>query len=130
MLATGPGLAALHSVVEAVPGLGVLRDAQKWVALAMPGYALAGAGAVVTLRRWLSSSGPAVAARLGLGRRRKSPVGALPRRLGGRRGNDQPRARRGRGVAGRHHAAVQLVWSRTGAGPATAMAARRRPGHR
>jgi hypothetical protein len=61
MLATGPGLAALHTVVEAVPGLGVLRDAQKWVALAMPGYALAGAGAVVTIRRWLSSSGPAVA---------------------------------------------------------------------
>lgn len=52
-LATGPGLAALHAVVEAVPGLGVLRDAQKWVALAMPGYALAAAGAVLTLRRWL-----------------------------------------------------------------------------
>jgi len=52
-LATGPGLAALHAVVEAVPSLGVLRDAQKWVALAMPGYALAGAGAVVMLRRWL-----------------------------------------------------------------------------
>ncbi len=52
-LATGPGLAVLHAVVEAVPGLGVLRDAQKWVALAIPGYALAGAGAVLTLRRWL-----------------------------------------------------------------------------
>jgi hypothetical protein len=52
-LATGPGLAVLHAVVEAVPGLGVLRDAQKWVALAMPGYTLAGAGAVLTLRRWL-----------------------------------------------------------------------------
>ncbi|HXS85557.1 MAG TPA: hypothetical protein VN741_07940 [Mycobacterium sp.] len=52
-LATGPGLAVLHAVVEAVPGLGVLRDAQKWVALAMPGYAVAGAGAVLTLRRWL-----------------------------------------------------------------------------
>jgi hypothetical protein len=52
-LATGPGLAVLHAVVEAVPGLGVLRDAQKWVALAMPGYAVAGAGAVLTLQRWL-----------------------------------------------------------------------------
>jgi hypothetical protein len=52
-LATGPGLAALHAMVEAVPGLGVLRDAQKWVALAMPGYALAAAGAVLMLRRWL-----------------------------------------------------------------------------
>jgi hypothetical protein len=52
-LATGPGLAALHAVVEAAPGLGLLRDGQKWVALAMPGYALAGAGTVWALRRWL-----------------------------------------------------------------------------
>lgn len=50
-LATGPGLHALSALVDAAPGLGVLRDGQKWVALAMPGYALAGAGAVVTLRR-------------------------------------------------------------------------------
>jgi len=63
-LATDPGLAVLHAVVDAVPGLGVLRDGQKWVALAMPGYALAGAGAVLTLQRWLSFSrpvGPALA---------------------------------------------------------------------
>jgi len=60
-MATGPGLAALRAAVEAAPGLGVLRDGQKWVALAMPGYALAGAGAVLTLRRWLR---PAVAALL------------------------------------------------------------------
>ena len=58
-LATGPGLAVLHAVVEAMPGLGVLRDGQKWVALAMPGYALAGAGTVLALRRW---SRPAVTA--------------------------------------------------------------------
>jgi hypothetical protein len=58
-LATGPGLTALHAVVDAAPGLGVVRDGQKWVALAMPGYALAGAGAVLTLRRWLR---PAVTA--------------------------------------------------------------------
>ena len=50
-LATGPGLAAMRAVVEAVPGLAVLRDGQKWVALAMPGYAVAGAAAVLTLRR-------------------------------------------------------------------------------
>ena len=62
VLATGPGLAALHAVVDAAPGLGVLRDGQKWVALAMPGYALAGAGAVLTLRRWLRFLGPAVPA--------------------------------------------------------------------
>ena len=58
-LATGPGLHVLRAVVDAAPGFGVLRDGQKWVALAVPGYALAGAGAVVTLRRWLR---PAVAA--------------------------------------------------------------------
>ncbi len=51
-VATGPGLAAIRAVIDTVPGLGVLRDGQKWVALAMPAYALAGAGAGVTLRRW------------------------------------------------------------------------------
>lgn len=51
-LATGPGLHLLSAVVDAVPGFGVLRDGQKWVALAVPGYSLAGAGAMVTLRRW------------------------------------------------------------------------------
>jgi hypothetical protein len=48
--ATGPGVAALEAVVRTLPGLGVLRDGQKWVALAVPGYVLAGAAAVVTLR--------------------------------------------------------------------------------
>jgi hypothetical protein len=51
LLATGPGLAALEWTVRTLPGLGVLRDAQKWIALAMPGYAIAGAGGVVTLAR-------------------------------------------------------------------------------
>lgn len=51
LMATGPGLAAVEAVVRAVPGLGVLRDAQKWVALALPGYAVAGASAVVTVSR-------------------------------------------------------------------------------
>jgi len=53
-MATGPGMAVLRTLVEAVPGLAVLRDGQKWVACAMPGYALAGAGAVLTLRRWMN----------------------------------------------------------------------------
>lgn len=57
-MATGPGMAALRAGVEAVPALAVVRDAQKWVALAMPAYALAGAAAVLVLRRWLH---PAVA---------------------------------------------------------------------
>ncbi|HYB35089.1 MAG TPA: hypothetical protein VEF72_04380 [Mycobacterium sp.] len=52
-LAAGPGLGMLRAVVDAAPGLGVLRDGQKWVALAVPGYAVAGAGAVMRLRRWL-----------------------------------------------------------------------------
>ena len=43
-----------------LPGLGVLRDAQKWVALAVPGYALAGAAAVVTLRRRLPAAATAL----------------------------------------------------------------------
>ena len=58
-MATAPGMAALGALVEAVPGLAILRDGQKWVALAMPGYALAGAGAVVTLGRLMR---PTVAA--------------------------------------------------------------------
>jgi hypothetical protein len=49
-MATGPGLSVLRALVEAAPGVGILRDGQKWVALAMPGYAVAGAAAVVTLR--------------------------------------------------------------------------------
>ena len=61
VMTTGPGLAVLRAGVDAVPGLAVLRDGQKWVALAMPGYALAGAGAVLVLRRWIR---PAVAALL------------------------------------------------------------------
>jgi hypothetical protein len=60
-LATGPGLGVLRAVVDAVPGLGVLRDGQKWVALAVPGYALAAAGTVLTLRRWLPSTVTAAA---------------------------------------------------------------------
>ena len=50
LMATGPGLAALEAVIRAMPGMGLLRDGQKWVALAMPGYAVAGAAAVVVLR--------------------------------------------------------------------------------
>ncbi|MHA7651215.1 hypothetical protein ACX9NE_20180 [Mycobacterium sp. ML4] len=59
-LATGPGLHVLTAMVDALPGLGMVRDGQKWVALAVPGYALAGAGAVVVLRRRLPSAGAAV----------------------------------------------------------------------
>jgi len=58
-MATGPGMAVLRAGVDTVPGLAVLRDAQKWVACAMPAYALAGAAAVLVLGRWVR---PALAA--------------------------------------------------------------------
>lgn len=56
LMATGPGLSLVEAAIRAFPGLGVVRDGQKWVALAMPGYALAGAGAVVFARRWLPAA--------------------------------------------------------------------------
>ena len=59
-MATGPGLAFVEALVRAMPGLGVVRDAQKWVALAVPGYALAGAAAVVTLRARLPAAATAM----------------------------------------------------------------------
>lgn len=59
-MATGPGLALVEATIRTLPGLGVVRDAQKWVALAMPGYALAAAAAVLTLRRWLPAAAAAV----------------------------------------------------------------------
>jgi hypothetical protein len=59
-MATGPGLALVEATIRALPGLGVVRDAQKWVALAVPGYALAGAAAVVTLRVRLPAAATAL----------------------------------------------------------------------
>ena len=59
-MATGPGLAALEATIRALPGLGVLRDGQKWVALAVPGYTLAGAAAVVALRQRLPAAATAL----------------------------------------------------------------------
>ncbi|MGB8405281.1 MAG: hypothetical protein WCE30_14565, partial [Mycobacterium sp.] len=55
LLATAPGLAFLDWLIRLAPGTGVLRDGQKWVALAMPGYALAAGSAVLALQRWLPS---------------------------------------------------------------------------
>jgi hypothetical protein len=66
LMATTPGLAAVESMVRALPGLGVVRDAQKWVALAVPGYTLAAAGAVLTLRRWLPAFATAAVCSLAL----------------------------------------------------------------
>ena len=50
VVSMGPGLAVLRWLVDVAPGLGIVRDSQKWVSLAMPGYVLAGAGAVCALR--------------------------------------------------------------------------------
>jgi hypothetical protein len=66
VLATGPGIHLLSAVIDAAPGLGVLRDGQKWVALAVPGYTLAAAGAVVTLRQWLRPGATALVCCLAL----------------------------------------------------------------
>ncbi|HEU0190254.1 MAG TPA: hypothetical protein VFR17_03140 [Mycobacterium sp.] len=60
-MSTGPGLDVLRTLTDGASGFGVLRDGQKWVALAVPGYALAGAGAVVNLRRWLRPAAAALA---------------------------------------------------------------------
>jgi len=59
-MATGPGMALAEAAIRTLPGLGVVRDAQKWVALAVPAYILAGAAAVMTLRNRI----PAVATAL------------------------------------------------------------------
>jgi hypothetical protein len=66
LMATGPGLAFVESTVRTLPGLGLVRDTQKWVALAMPGYAVAGAGVVVTLRHRMPAVATAVACCLAL----------------------------------------------------------------
>ena len=61
-LATPPGISLMEWALETVPGAGLLRDAQKWVALAVPGYVvLAAAGAETVARqipdhrRWLAA---------------------------------------------------------------------------
>ncbi|MGS2807428.1 hypothetical protein [Nocardia sp. MW-W600-9] len=50
--ATGPGLAVGEWLVVHVPGAGLLRDTQKYVALAMPAYALCAAAACATVLGW------------------------------------------------------------------------------
>jgi len=54
--ASGPGMAFLNWLIRMAPGSGLLRDGQKWVALAMPGYAVAAAAAVLVLQRWLPAA--------------------------------------------------------------------------
>jgi hypothetical protein len=60
VMATGPGMAAVEATIRTLPGLGVVRDAQKWVALAVPAYSLAGAAAVATLRHRIPAAATAL----------------------------------------------------------------------
>jgi hypothetical protein len=59
-MATGPGMAVVEATIRTLPGIGVVRDAQKWAALAVPAYSLAGAAAVVTLRRRIPAAATAL----------------------------------------------------------------------
>ncbi|MFE5287726.1 hypothetical protein ACFRAQ_22390 [Nocardia sp. NPDC056611] len=52
--ATGWGLAAGEFLVREVPGTGLLRDTQKYVALAVPAYALCAAAGCLVVGRWIS----------------------------------------------------------------------------
>ncbi|WP_299569990.1 hypothetical protein [uncultured Williamsia sp.] len=53
LAATGPGRSALGHLVDTVPGVGLLRDTSKFVALAIPIYAVAAAAAVQLVGRWV-----------------------------------------------------------------------------
>ncbi|WP_435278051.1 hypothetical protein [Rhodococcus yananensis] len=56
--ATGPGLALGEWAMTHVPGSGLLRDTQKWVAWAMPLYVLAAAAGIGAVRHRARSSMP------------------------------------------------------------------------
>lgn len=51
--ANGFGQLVLAGVVDVIPGGGLLRDTQKFLALAMPFVAVAAAGTVLAIRRWV-----------------------------------------------------------------------------
>ena len=61
LAATGPGIAVLDALVTAVPGAGLLRDTQKFVALALPATVLALAFATRALTSRLRPIGAAIA---------------------------------------------------------------------
>ncbi len=51
--ATAPGLAVMRAGIDHVPGFGLLRDGQKWVALVIPFYALSAAAGIRSARRYV-----------------------------------------------------------------------------
>lgn len=59
--ATGPGTALLEAVVQAIPGSGLLRDGQKWVALAVPLFATCAAALVAAVPAAARPAGAVVA---------------------------------------------------------------------
>lgn len=61
LAATGPGLAALDAIVSAVPGAGLVRDTQKFVALALPATVVAFGFATRALATWLRPAGAVLA---------------------------------------------------------------------
>lgn len=61
LAATGPGIALLEHVVQVIPGSGLLRDGQKWVALAVPLYAVCAAALVAAVPN-VARAGAAIAA--------------------------------------------------------------------
>ena len=58
LAATGPGLSVVEFALREIPGAGLLRDTQKFVAAAIPFYALAAAAAA----GWAAQRIPAIAA--------------------------------------------------------------------
>ncbi|WP_433567974.1 hypothetical protein ACQP1O_41605 [Nocardia sp. CA-151230] len=60
--ATGWGLSAGEFLVTRVPGAGLLRDTQKFVALAVPAYALCAAAGCRVVGRWISTKVDGVSA--------------------------------------------------------------------
>ncbi|MEU0503610.1 hypothetical protein [Nocardia sp. NPDC005998] len=54
--ATAWGMSVMEWLVANVPGTGLLRDTQKYVALAMPAYALCAAAGCRTAARWFTTA--------------------------------------------------------------------------
>lgn len=64
-LATPPGIAVLGWALEHIPGAGLLRDTQKWIALAIPAYCILAAVGAERLAARASTAIDAVSANAG-----------------------------------------------------------------
>lgn len=54
LASTDPGISALGWIVETIPGGGILRDSQKFVALAIPGFVLMLATSITLSAQWIA----------------------------------------------------------------------------